>query len=101
MNASVSLKLPRFAFDVLLSLATSTIAVAFLAGCSSGMEMVNPPAPAGNTQVAVLLTSTANDQLAVFYLSIATITLTNAAGTSVTVYSNPIQPSGPGPNGCA
>jgi hypothetical protein len=89
MNASVSLKLPRFAFDVLLSLATSTIAVAFLAGCSSGMEMVNPPAPAGNTQVAVLLTSTANDQLAVFYLSIATITLTNAAGTSVTVYSNP------------
>jgi hypothetical protein len=89
MNVLVSLKLPRFGFHVLLSLAISAIAIAFLAGCSTGMQMVNPPVPAGNTQVAVLLTSTANDQLASFYLSLAKMTLTNAAGTSVTVYNNP------------
>lgn len=89
MNALVSSKLPRFVFPVLLSLATFAIAVAFLAGCSTGMQMVNPPVPVGNTQVAVLLTSTANDQLAVFYISLAKMTLTNTAGTSVTVYNNP------------
>ena len=51
MNVLVSLKWPRFAFHELLSLATSTIAVAFLAGCSTGMQMVNPPVPPGTRKL--------------------------------------------------
>ncbi|MFY9729869.1 MAG: DUF5666 domain-containing protein [Candidatus Acidiferrales bacterium] len=45
--------------------------------------------PGGTTNVTVLLTSTANDQLADFHIEITGLTLTNKAGQSVTVLNNP------------
>jgi len=45
--------------------------------------------PSGNTQVVVLRTSTANDQLVSFQASLASIVLVDKAGNSVTVYSTP------------
>jgi hypothetical protein len=65
----------------------------FLAGCnSSGNTVVVPPAP---TNVTVLLSSTANDQLTQFEFTVLNITLTNKAGSTVTVFTNP-QGVGPG-----
>ena len=43
----------------------------------------------GTTNVAVLFTSTANDQLADFHIEITGLTLTSKAGQSVTVLDNP------------
>ena len=45
--------------------------------------------PGGTTNVTVLLTSTANDQLADFHIEITGLTQTNKAGQSVTVLNNP------------
>lgn len=60
-----------------------------LLGCGSGSQMQAPPPPAGNTNVVVLLTSTANDQLVSFTALIQSIALVNKAGTSVTIFTNP------------
>jgi hypothetical protein len=63
-----------------------------LAGCggSGGGMQPNPnPKPGAMTTVTVLLTSTANDQLADFHIEITGLTLTNKAGQSVTVLNNP------------
>ena len=50
----------------------------------------NPnPTPGAMTTVTVLLTSTANDQLADFHIEFTGLTLTNKAGQSVTVLNNP------------
>ncbi|MGB9244492.1 MAG: hypothetical protein WCC03_14150, partial [Candidatus Acidiferrales bacterium] len=43
----------------------------------------------GTTNVTVLLTSTANDQLADFHIEVTGLSLTNKAGQSVTVLNNP------------
>jgi hypothetical protein len=70
-----------------LSLVNSAI---LLGGCGSGMSTpIIPPPPPGPTTVAVLLSSTANDKLTNFDLSIANITLADKAGNSVVLYSNP------------
>lgn len=87
MNPCVPFKLPSVASRVFLFWITSAISSGLLAGCSTGMQ--NLPVPTGNTQVAVLLTSTANDQLASFYVAIANVSLTNREGTAVKLYSNP------------
>ncbi len=58
-----------------------------LAGCGgsgSGTQQNG-----GTTNVTVLLTSTANDQLADFHIEVTGLTLTNKAGQSVTVLNNP------------
>ncbi len=58
-----------------------------LSGCGgsgNGMQQNG-----GTTNVVVLLTSTANDQLADFHIEITDLTLTNKAGQSVTVLNNP------------
>jgi hypothetical protein len=47
------------------------------------------PNPGAMTTVTVLLTSTANDQLADFHIEITSLTLTNKVGQSVTVLNNP------------
>ena len=61
-----------------------------LAGCGgSGGGMQPNPNPGAMTTVTVLLTSTANDQLADFHIEVTGLTLTNKAGQSVTVLNNP------------
>jgi hypothetical protein len=58
-----------------------------LSGCSSGnMQVLSPAAP---TKVAILVTSTANDQLTNFNATIASIQLADSAGNTVPLYINP------------
>jgi hypothetical protein len=60
------------------------------AGCgSAGMLPVPPPAPPTPTSVTVLVSSTANDQFTSFYVDITSISLTNQAGTTVSVLAAP------------
>jgi|SRR5579859_115146 len=63
------------------------LAVFVASGCSTGMSM-NPPPPPNPTAVALLLSSTANDRLMQFQLSIVSITLADKAGHSATLYTN-------------
>jgi hypothetical protein len=59
------------------------------AGCgSAGMPAAPPPAPSP-TSVAVVVSSTANDQFTSFYVDITSISLTNRAGTIVSVLAAP------------
>lgn len=64
------------------------LAVCLVCGCSSGMSM-NPPPPNTPTNVVVAMTSTANDKLVQFFLTIASISLTDEGGNIVTLYTNP------------
>jgi Domain of unknown function (DUF5666) len=64
------------------------LAAMFPAGCGSGGSMSKTPPPppfSGNTQVTVVLTSTANDQLAELNLHFQGLTLTSQSGKTVTV----------------
>lgn len=56
-----------------------------LAGCGSMGTPIMPPPPPTPTSVALLLTSTANDQFTEFNIDIASFTLTNKAGASVSL----------------
>jgi hypothetical protein len=87
MKKCESLRSPRSAARILLSIMTIAIFGAALAGCGSSMS---GPTPAKTTQVVVTLTSTANDQLVSYNVLIASIALVNQAGTSVTVFTNPV-----------
>ena len=60
------------------------IAVAWLTGCGGTGSTVS-----GNTSVTVLTSSTANDQLTQFFLSINSVTLTNSTGQTVTLFDTP------------
>lgn len=63
------------------------LSISLIAGCSgSGSSSGSNPPP--NTQVVLLLTSTANDQLAEFLMTLATISLTDSKGNVVTLYTN-------------
>ncbi len=67
----------------LLAFALATI------GCGSGGGAKTPPPPqfSGNTNVTVVASSTANDQLSQFDLQIQTLTLTGQSGNTVNVLS--------------
>jgi hypothetical protein len=52
--------------------------------------MNTPPPPPGSTNVMVLMTGTANDKLLNFEVQILSVTLTNAAGTSVTLLNRTV-----------
>ncbi len=68
-------------------LALSVVATAhFTAGCGVG---ASTPAPTGNTNVLVLLSSTANDRLTQFELTLNSLTLTTAEGKSTTLLASP------------
>jgi len=64
--------------------------VAVVASCGSTASSFHPvlPPPAGADRVTLLLSSTANDKLSEFELTLTSITLMNASGTAVAVYSN-------------
>jgi len=74
------------ASSIFLSILTIALFGVFLAGCGSSSHTGTPP-PVGNTQVVVLLTSTANDQLVRFDISISSIALTDGTGKSTTVFT--------------
>ena len=70
-------------------LITLTLLIAI--GVSTGCSTSSPPAEtglAGNTNVTVLLSSTANDQVTSFDLSLKTLTLTSRTGKTVTLVSS-------------
>jgi hypothetical protein len=64
-----------------------------LAGCgtSAGIQGSSGggPVPGESTQAAVLLSSTANDQLSRFAMTIDSVTLTSKSGTTVTLFNTP------------
>jgi len=63
-------------------------ALILIAGCGSTMGTGGSgPVLTGNTQVTVVLTGTANDQLTEFDLGIQSLTLTNKAGKTVSLLS--------------
>ena len=74
-----------------LSFAVLTVIVAagIMTACGSGGNTHRTTKLSGNTSVTVLLSSTANDQLADFGLGLTGITLTNQAGKVVTLFSVP------------
>lgn len=77
--------------SILLTLVLSIAAAATL-GCGAGMTSPPPPKLSGNTNVTVLLSSTANDQLSQFDLDFNSITLTSKAGKTVNLFTTSQNP---------
>jgi hypothetical protein len=60
------------------------------AGCGSrGMSSGTVPPPPTPSSVTMVVSSTANDQFASFYVDVSSISLTNQAGTAVNVLAAP------------
>lgn len=74
---------PFLTFSFLSLLVTIGITV----GCGSSGSSVTPPKLTGNTAVTVVLSSTANDQVTDFEVSVKTLTLTSQSGKTVTLLS--------------
>ena len=88
MNAVTASRFVRPSSALVLLAFSLALAAVLLTGCGGGSQMGGTP-PSGNTQVVVLRTSTANDQLVSFQTSLASIALVDKAGDSVTLYSTP------------
>ena len=60
-------------------------------GCGSGGSAPSPSGPqfSGNTQVAVVLSGTANDQLVQYWIQLQSLTLTSQSGETVSLLSSP------------
>ena len=65
-----------------------TLAVAMLNGCAGSPSPSTPPL-SGNTTVAIQLSSKANDQLVQYTTQITSISLTNQAGKTTTIFNTP------------
>ena len=74
--------------SLLLMLVVVSAAVVTTA-CGSGGKMSGPPPLSGNTQVTVVLSSTANDQLSEFGIGVLNIALSNQAAKTVSLLSLP------------
>ncbi len=72
------------------SLAAILAATAFAASCGGRAGSGTGTNFSGNTQVVVLASSTANDQLVEFPLTLNSLTLTNQSGKTVALFSSPI-----------
>lgn len=72
-------------FSIILTVVA--LAIGMTTGCGSGGTggATKTPALSGNTQVTVVASSTANDQLSQFNLHIQSLTLTSQSGTTVPV----------------
>lgn len=66
------------------------LAIAVTAGCGSDVS------PVGNTSVTLLSSSTANDKLSMFQISILSLTLTSQSGETVSLFSSPAPPASTG-----
>ena len=83
--SSVSSRLSLVTLTLLLVIGVTT-------GCGSSKSTPTPPKFSGNTLVTVLLSSSANDQVAEFNVQFQTLTLTSQSGKTVTLLSSQ-QPS--------
>lgn len=72
------------------SLIAIVVATAFTTNCGGGAGDGTGTNFTGNSQVVVLASSTANDQLVEFPLTLNSLTLTNQSGKTVTLFSSPI-----------
>src|SRR5947209_19538010 len=72
--------------SVSLVVLISTITL-IMTGC--GMSGPPPPAFSGNTNITVLLSSTANDQVSQFGLTFNSLSLSNKAGKVFNLIANP------------
>ncbi len=78
----------RFPFFCSLSIVAIVLSAAFVTGCGSGgTSSTTVP---GNTNVVVLASSTANDQLVEFPVALKNLTLTSQSGKTVTLFSGPL-----------
>lgn len=68
---------------------TVVIAAGITAGCGSNGSSMTTPKLVGNTNVTVMVTSTANDQVTNFNLQLKTLELTSQPGKTVTLLSSP------------
>jgi len=75
----------KLSFPILPSFFLLTLA---LTGCGSSSSP-NSSGLTGNTSVTLIATSTANDQLSEFLLSLTSLTLTNQAGATVNIVPSP------------
>jgi hypothetical protein len=76
----------RFRFSRSLSVIAIVFATAFASGCGGTSGKTLP----GDTTVVVLASSTANDQLVQFPVTLGNLTLTSQSGKSVTLFSAPV-----------
>jgi hypothetical protein len=72
-------------FPVILTLTVAAAAIGVMAGCGSSGSKKAPPPFSGDTEVTVVVSSTANDALAQFDLDIQSLSLTSQSGTTVPV----------------
>lgn len=61
------------------------LATALTSGCGSGRSTPAPPKFSGNTQVTVVLTSTANNQVSQFDVELQSLALTSQSGKTVSL----------------
>jgi hypothetical protein len=87
MKTRESYALSRRSRNAFLWIFALAIFAGSLTGCGSGSQMGTPP-PVGNTQVVVLVTGTANDQLAIFNTGITSIALLDRTGASTNVFTS-------------
>jgi hypothetical protein len=73
-------------FRLLLAL-TAGLAAAFTTGCGGSSSSTSTVT--GYTPVTVLATSTGNDQMTMFHVSLNSLALTSQSGKTVTVFSTP------------
>lgn len=66
------------------------LTAAFVAGCGGGSNNGSNPVVSGNTSVVVLASSTANDQMNAFQVTIESLTLTSKSGEQVTLLASPV-----------
>jgi hypothetical protein len=77
----------RFRFFCSLSVIAIVLTTAFASGCGGGTKGTTLK---GSTTVVVLASSTANDQLVQFPLTLNNLTLTSQSGKTVTLFSTPV-----------
>ena len=87
MNYSVPCFSRRIPFSFFLGTCSSALMAILMAGCGSGGTGTTL---SGNTQVTVLATSTANDQLSSFTSTIDSLALKTQSGTTVNLIASPV-----------
>ena len=65
-----------------------------LAGCGGSPGQPPKPVPGATTNVMVLLTSTANDKLTQFDMAITSVSLSDSAGNTITLFDKPFVQNG-------
>lgn len=92
MTSRAAVGVSRFASRLAFTALAPALSAILFAGCGS----TPAPMPEGNTNVMVLMTSTANDQLVLFDIKLNSLALIDKAGNSFTLFNNMNGFSGPG-----